>query len=200
MRWPSNLRFWTPPDLEESTAPPRTSPRPVRAVSAMRLRRGNRGASSRMTSSVYRPLCSFGFAFRGGRFSVPCEVIRSGGDYSCCALRIGLRPTALRFALRHGLRPSTRTSYFASGCALRIGLRVDSRFATGSALTALRRRTACVTRNQRRVKRNSSPRGLQPRAFRNDQRQTQHHERVAQAPRSGGTGHRTPDVRSFAHQ
>lgn len=53
----------------------------------MRLRRGNRGASSRMTSSVYRPLSTSGFACRGGRFSVPCEVIRSGGDGRCASIR-----------------------------------------------------------------------------------------------------------------
>lgn len=109
MRWPSNLKFWTPPDLEESTAPPRTSPRPVRAVSTMRLRRGNRDASSRMTSSVYRPLCSYGFAFRGGRFSVPSEVIRSGGDGRCAPNRAPHSPRTAsgnsRCALRNGLRP-----------------------------------------------------------------------------------------------
>lgn len=81
-----------------------------------------------MTSSVYRPLCSFGFAFRGGRFSVPCEVIRSGGDCLRFALRNGLLPptraprfVTLRdcsyFVHRIGLRPVTRTARFATGYA-----------------------------------------------------------------------------------
>lgn len=75
----------------------------------------DRGASSRMTSSVYRPLCSFGFAFRGGRFSVPCEFIRSGGDDSRSALRHAARLLVLR--------TSHRAAPGSSRCALRNGLR-----------------------------------------------------------------------------
>lgn len=166
-----NLRFWTAPDLEESIAPPRTSPRPVRAVSTMRLRRGNRGASSRMTSSVYRPLCSFGFALRGGRFSVPSEVIRSGGE-------------ALRFALRHGLRPSTRAAHFV----------------TGYAREPLRERALCASRNTRSVTRNAPVREdlIHPACTETPRRMrtAQHHERVAQAPRSGEPATLRVDPRS----
>lgn len=85
----------------------------------------DRGASCRMTSSVYRPLCSFGFACSGGRFSVPCEVIRSGGDDSY-------------FVLRHGLRPDTCASYFVTGSA---------RTRSATEPHALRATTWRVTRN-----------------------------------------------------
>src|SRR5699024_7334520 len=50
-RRPVRLSFWTKPDLDKNTARLARVPRPVRAVSTLRLRRGNRGASSRMTCS-----------------------------------------------------------------------------------------------------------------------------------------------------
>lgn len=150
----------------------------------MRLRRENRGASSRMTSSVYRPLCSFGSAFRGGRFSVPSEVIRSGGD-------------CLRFALRNGLLPKTRAPRFVTlrDCSyfvLRIGLRPTTRaarFATDCVQPWLRERTECALRNNHCVTRNESSREDPVHAVLHRpcriSRLAQHHERVAHAPRSG---------------
>src|SRR5699024_9896343 len=46
-----HLRIWTTADLEQNRRPQPRPPRPARAVSTMRLRRENRGASSRMTCS-----------------------------------------------------------------------------------------------------------------------------------------------------
>src|SRR5699024_6069157 len=50
------LTFWTMADLEQTRRSQPRPPRPARAVSTMRLRRGNRGASSRMASHLYRPV------------------------------------------------------------------------------------------------------------------------------------------------
>lgn len=137
----------------------------------MRLRRGNRGASSRMTSSVYRPLCSFGFAFRGGRFSVPPEVIRSGGD-------------GLRCALRNGLRPSTRTSYFISSSA-------RTRSASGPLARHATSTASRATRRSARTPSMPSPPNSPLIAFRvtprarsacTAQRETDHEEGASEAP------------------
>ena len=86
------LTFWTRPDLDKNTAGRARFPRPVRAVSALRLRRGHRGASSRMTSPRNRPLVLYGFA---AVVVDPACCVRSSDAAGMLALRAAQRASRL---------------------------------------------------------------------------------------------------------
>jgi|GEM_PF-6263701 len=85
----AGLVFWSKADLDVRPAIQTRAPRPVRAVSTLRLRRGYRGASSRLTSPSYRPPC--GFVASPLWWVDPVSVVRSSDVAGMLALRAAQR-------------------------------------------------------------------------------------------------------------
>lgn len=101
------IALWTKADLDVRPSIQIRSPRPVRVVSTMRLRRGSRGASSRMTSPKYRPLCLLRLRRAGVVDSASSVWSSDPAGTLVLRTRNGLRPFSLRERTIHAERSRT---------------------------------------------------------------------------------------------